>query len=99
MQALVAGLGIGWFYRSNGGRTGEDFLPRLQALGFVLAVRFAITTVAVVALVLSIRVTRRLLIPTSWETIYVYGILLAILFWLRLGSHARHVAKASGVVQ
>jgi hypothetical protein len=92
LQAVLAALGIWWFYRCNGGHSGSDFLVRLSTLGFVLTVRFALLILVATALAFAPFI-REIVFPTSWETLYAYGLAIAALFWVRLGAHVRQIAS------
>jgi len=91
----MAAIGIRMCFKANGGSAGLFFFERLNAVGFVLLVRFSAFVLMTTVTVFFTKV-RDFVFPTDWEYICLVMLGVSVLYWFRLASHMRSFGKAVG---
>ncbi|HEX7150174.1 MAG TPA: hypothetical protein VF618_01710 [Thermoanaerobaculia bacterium] len=94
---IVAVGGTIYLYKQNGGRSGQHFLQRFFAVGFVVSVRwFVALIVTVIPLVGALEFAGLLQDTMTWyEFVFLTGA--ELLLYQRVGHHIRDVALRTSV--
>ncbi|MFZ6672461.1 hypothetical protein [Undibacterium sp. Xuan67W] len=95
-QAIIAAVGIRLCFRANGSSKGSAFFERINALGFVLLIRFSIIASVCLLLLFFTSLGRALLYPVR-ENVYPVLLVVSIFYWWRLISHIRSIGDAKEV--
>ena len=96
LQAVIAAIGLALCFRANGGSFGTLFYKRINALGFVLFVRFTLIALVLLAL-LFFATLGRAPVYLAWEGVYLVLLVVSVFYWWRLVSHMRSIGHANGV--
>ena len=88
---LLAVFGTIYVYRCNGGATGQDFLQRYLAIGWVVTVRWlAIVMPLFVLLIFTVDYMSE---ETQWH-VGLFFVVAEVVLYERIGYHIRAVASA-----
>jgi hypothetical protein len=94
LAGSISAVGVWACYRANGKEAGVDLLDRLLSIGFVLLVRFVICCLAVFVVWAYAAASFSLSFRPSFEDFDVLFVFVVILFWFRLHSYVKSVARA-----
>jgi hypothetical protein len=94
-------FGTIYLYSCNGGATGKDFLPRLFAIGWVVAIRWSVVAIPLIivigsllVLVVAVAAPHPSQVDPAAMFVVLYYLAVVLLIW-RCGVHLREVALRS----